>query len=188
MATTRRGKKIQSTADPSQYHDVVSGIPMLKDLDDKTRHAVCDILLAATKAYTLEEGDTLYEKGAVDENTGAVLVEGSMAVEPASGNPIRVEAPELLGEMQQMSETGQRTATVTAKTKSVVLEFSWHDFVYVVNIDETLSKDQRKAVGDMLVKHAGARREELAALSGDEQEKTETPAELEMRSTPESAD
>ena len=174
MVTTRRGKKIQSTADPSEYHDVVSGIPMLQELDAKTRDEVSDMLLAATKAYTLDEGDALYEQGAEDENTGAILVEGSMSVETGSGDPIIVRAPELLGEMLQMEATGQRTATVTAKTKSVVLEFGWHDFVYVVNSDETLTKDQQEAVGKMLIKHAGARKEELAALSGAESDPSES--------------
>lgn len=172
MTTTRRGKKLQTTADPSKYHDAVNRIPMLKDLDQQTRDAVCDVLLASTKAYTLDEGDVLYEKGAEDEHTGAILVEGTMWVSPNSKDRLEVKAPQLLGEMQQLSETGQRTATVTAKEKSVVLEFSWHDFVYVVSSNGTLSPEQQIAVKNVLVKHAGARKEELEAIeaeaSGDE--------------------
>ncbi|MCH7960420.1 MAG: Crp/Fnr family transcriptional regulator [Candidatus Hydrogenedentes bacterium] len=164
---TQIGRKKQSTADPGQYEDMVSQIAMLQELDAAMRGLVCQILLSSTKAYTLAKGEVLYELGAEDENTGAILVKGAMKIDVEKGSSIRVRAPELLGEMQQLSESGQRTATVSATEESVVLEFAWHDFVYMVNGDPGLTEEQQTAVKDMLVKFAGARAVELAALGED---------------------
>ena len=165
---TQIGRKKQSTADPGQYEDMVSQIAMLQELDAATRGLVCQILLSSTKAYTLAKGEVLYEMGAEDENTGAILVKGAMKVEVENDESIRVRAPELLGEMQQLSESGQRTATVSATEESVVLEFAWHDFVYMINGDPGLTEEQQIAVRDMLMKVSGAREAELVALRGEE--------------------
>lgn len=161
---TQIGRKKQSTPDPGKYEDMVSQIAMMQELDSTTRAHVCQILLSSTKVYALAKGEVLYEIGAEGGNSGAILVKGTMKVDVGKDKSIRVHAPDLLGEMQQLSGSGERTATVSAMEDSIVLEFTWHDFVYMVNADPTLTEEQQASVRDMLVKVAGAREEELVAL------------------------
>jgi hypothetical protein len=143
---------------------------MLQDLQQETRERVSEILLKIAKPVVAVKGKLIYAEGAEDPGTGALLVEGSLELRVGTREPFRLEAPDLLGEMQQFDQYGQRTATVTAAEDSVVLKFAWEDFVGVCF--SVLSKEQQTEVKDVLAKHAadrlGAGSEESAP--GDEPE------------------
>jgi len=148
----------------SEYGAQVARIPMFQELREETRARVCSLLLSMVKPSVFVAGDILYMKGAEDPGTGALLVEGALAVGTGDGEELIVDAPELLGEMQMFDEYGQRTATVTATQASVVLEFVWNDFIALAI--SGLTQQQQLEVKAMLTAHAGARQGELSGLAG----------------------
>lgn len=131
MTTGSRSRRTQSLSDPSEYEDIVPSIPMLQRLSEATRHSVASLMLQASKAYELSPGEVLYERGQEDENTGALLVRGTVRVKRRGGAPIYVQSPEILGEIRQFTQSGERTATVEAENDVTVLEFNWNDFNYM---------------------------------------------------------
>lgn len=128
------------------YRNVVGKIPALQDLGTLVRDRVSDILVDIATERTFEAGEVLYEKDSEDENTGAILLDGILEVTRNSGDKIEVPAPDLMGEMQQFTDYGKRTATVTAKTQAVTLVFLWHDFVKALMNNPTISQTERTAI------------------------------------------
>lgn len=149
--------------DLSDFSAQVGAIPMLQSLPEEIRRSVIFMLLKVASRTDLGKGDILYLKGAEDRNTGALLVEGEMHVETDDGDPLLVVAPELLGEMQQFNEFGQRVATVKAATDAIVLEFSWNDFVATAIGPDSLTRSQQLLLKDAFTGIAGERLKELAA-------------------------
>jgi len=154
--------------DLNEYRPQADAIPMFQDLPEQTRELVCRILLKIAERSALAKGDVLYEKGTEDTGTGAALVEGAVEVRTDDGEPLTVNAPDLLGEMQLFDEYGERTATVTAAEDSVVLEFFWEEFVGVAL--SLLTREQQIEVKDMLSRHAATRLSQLSALGAAEGE------------------
>jgi hypothetical protein len=72
-----------------------------------------------------------------------------------------VDAPDLLGEMQQFDRYGQRTATVKAASRATVLVFSWHEFVARVRDTPTISKEDQNALKAALESYANLRLHQL---------------------------
>ncbi len=155
-----------------EEHGAQAGnVPMLQDLQEETRAIVTRILLKIAKRLQLASGDVLYTEGAEDTNVGALLVEGALTVQSGDSEPLTVDAPDLLGEMQMLDEYGQRKATVTAAEDSVVLEFGWDDFIGVAR--SVLTQEQQVEVRDMIATHAAARLEGFSALTKDESDEQE---------------
>ena len=146
----------------SQYKERVASIPMLQGLDDRNAEVTCAVFLEISKEKTLVDGDTLFEKGSEDANTGALLVEGTVAVEAGGDRSIELEAPDILGEMQQFEPTAMRVATVKAIGPCTILEFSWHEFVNVVM--ELLPKERQLGLREAITEYVGNRLEQLVEL------------------------
>lgn len=143
-------------------------IPMIQALPEDLREVVSKLLLDSSRETVLAPEEVLYTKGTEDANTGALLVKGSIEVDKGGESRIVVQAPDLLGEMQQYNPTGRRSATVRATEESLVLEFSWHDFVVLAM--DTLSKEEQIALRETISKHVGSRLKELAELAGSAQD------------------
>ena len=143
------------------YRNVVGKIPMLQGLGTPLRERLSDILVDIATERLVEAGDVLYEKDAEDENTGSILLDGILEVTRDSGDKIEVTAPDLVGEMLQLNDYGRRTATVSAKTKSVMLEFSWHEFIQSLTSNVIITDNDRIAIKEALTKVAGTRLKEL---------------------------
>ena len=141
--------------------DRVKAIPIIHGLDPRLRDITSDILVDVSNETNLSQGDLLYEKGAEDKNSGLLLLEGDVAVRARDGREIQVSAPELLGEMQQLSPFGQRTATVVAKSDIRLLKFSWHEFVERLIAHPSVSEDKQIEIKSVITKLAGARLKEL---------------------------
>jgi CRP-like cAMP-binding protein len=169
MPAGSRSKRTQSLTDPSEYEAVVPEIPMLQRLSDGTRKAVAMLMLQISKAYELSPGEVLYERGQEDENTGALLVRGTMRVRRRGGEPIFLEAPEILGEIRQFMKSGIRTATVEAENNVTVLEFSWTDFNYMATELGALKPAQIQEFKAVLKAWA---KERLAEIGDDSLERT----------------
>lgn len=162
----RRNRKPQTMSNPRIHLEQVCRIPMLDSLSDSSRKAVASVLLQTARETTLTKGDVLYRGGDDSDNTGTLLVKGSMTVE-RDGKSITVKAPEILGEMQQLNKTGQRVATVTAKEESIVLEFGWHDFVYTAVTMNALTETQQRQFKKALSDFVGRRLKQLSDLTGE---------------------
>lgn len=144
-----------------QYRDRIFEIPMLQVLPSALRRWLCDILVGISSERTAEAGDVVYEKGSEDENTGAILIEGAVEVRGDPSHTFQVTAPNIIGEMQQLDEYGQRTATVTVTEKAVLLEFSWGDFVRTLSERAVISQRDRAKIKEVFTACAGDRLKEL---------------------------
>lgn len=145
----------------SDRREKISVVPMFQSLELPLRQELSDILIEVSTERVMESGDVLYERDDEEGNTGAILVEGLLEIRGDDDHLIEVSAPDLVGEIQQFNEFGQRTATVTAKTEAVVLEFPWHEFVSRLNERATISDTDRTEVKKVLATFAGERLKEL---------------------------
>jgi CRP-like cAMP-binding protein len=114
---------------PSAYKEKIAQVPVLAEFQQPLRDHVADIILDIANTRVLKKGEQLYAEGAVDDNTGAILVDGGLIVAYGTHAPILLDPPEMVGEMQQFNKYGTRTATVCARNHATILEFKWHDFV-----------------------------------------------------------
>lgn len=143
------------------YRDRIARIPMIHALDAPVRERVCDVLSGLATESKLKPGDVVYKKGSEDDNTGAMLLEGVLVVRGDSAHVFEVTAPNLVGEMQQLNKYGQRTATVSAKSDTLLLEFSWHSFVKTLLEDPTITQSDRATIKETFSGYAGDRLKEL---------------------------
>ena len=144
-----------------QFRDRVIEIPMLQALSLELRRRLSDILVDISSERTVEAGGVVYEKGSEDENTGAILIEGALEARGDPDHKFRVSAPNIVGEMQQLNEFGQRTATVSVIKKAVLLEFSWNDFVRTLSEHAVITQDERAKIKEAFKECAGDRLKEL---------------------------
>ncbi len=144
------------------YKRIIAEVPLLGKLHPELRKKLADILADIGTARILEAGETLYEKGAEDPITGAVVVEGTLEALPDGGEPIEVSAPELVGEMQQFDPYGRRTATLKAKERAAVLEFPWHDFVARILEHPGISQDDQASIKSAFESYVGDRLNQLS--------------------------
>ena len=144
-----------------QFRGRIFEVPMLQVLPPDLRRRLCDILVDISSERTVEAGDVVYDKGSEDENTGAVLVEGALAVRGDPDHNFQVSAPDIVGEMQQLNEYGQRTATVSVTKKAVLLEFSWSEFVRTLSERAAITQRDRAKVKEVFMECAGERLKEL---------------------------
>lgn len=128
----------------SDHTSKIESVPLLKGLSAGLRTSIATILGAISEECTLAKGETLYREGEDGDNTGVVLVHGSVEVTHGDSEPVIVTAPDLLGEMQQLNETGQRVATVRVHDPATVLKFSWHNLVGLVMTSGRIPVDQQQ--------------------------------------------
>ena len=113
----------------SEYRGRLLNVPFINDLPGPLRERVAMCLFWIGQPAQFAVGDTIFVQGNEDENTGCALLLGEVEVLRDSQAPVRVPAPDLVGEMQQLEPTAQRTATVQVTLEAQTLLFSWHDFV-----------------------------------------------------------
>lgn len=150
------------------YIQYVEHIPMIRELAMSTRDKVAGAIVDVSHRLKIAPGEKLYKKGSEDDNTGVVLLQGRMIVDSNTGTTLEVEGPELLGEMQQFDQLGQRTATVSAKSEALLLEFSWHELIDRLLQDADFTLEHRLELRKIVVKYANERLAELG-LDSDAQ-------------------
>jgi CRP-like cAMP-binding protein len=137
----------------------LSAVPVLQTLPSDIHMRACIALWWRGELRELTEGEVLYMQEDTDANTGCVLLEGTVAITRDNRDPIDVKAPEILGELMQFDEEAARTATVMATEPSVVLTFSWHDFVILCG--QLLDRDDQVLLKQRLTEMAYKRTLEL---------------------------
>lgn len=139
----------------SEYRKKLLLLPFIAELPEPLRARVAMCLMWIGQPAQFAVGDAIFVQGEEDENIGCVLLQGEVEVLRDSLEAIRVPAPNLLGEMQQLEPTAQRTATVQVTIEAQTLLFSWHDFVAHSGV--LLNTDEQVVLRDV-VRAAAARR------------------------------
>lgn len=76
---------------------IISKVPLVTALQSGLHESVVDAICDIGEEGTLAAGDTLYEKGEDGDNTGMVLLSGSVEVSHNDSKRKIVHAPELFG-------------------------------------------------------------------------------------------
>ncbi|NUM56250.1 MAG: cyclic nucleotide-binding domain-containing protein [Candidatus Hydrogenedentes bacterium] len=140
----------------SDYRKRLLLLPFITELPEPLRARIAMCLLWIGQPAQFAVGDAIFVQGDEDENTGCVLLQGEVEVLRGNQDAVRVQAPELLGEMQQLEPTAQRTATVQAIADAQTLLFSWHDFVVYSAV--LLTTEEQIVLRDVIRNSAARRR------------------------------
>jgi len=92
------------------------------------------VLVDVSKARSVPDGARLFELGDAAGDRGYVLLEGTVEIRKPDAPVLEAEAPDLLGEIKQISPQQARTATVTAKGELKVLKFSWQELFQAAEV------------------------------------------------------
>lgn len=141
----------------SAYKEKISQMPVISEFTQPLRDHVADIIVDIANTRVLKKGEQLYAEGAIDDNTGAVLIDGGLIVAFGTHDPIMLDAPDIVGEMQQFNKYGTRTATVCARQSATILEFKWHDFVSRVQERADINHADHARIRDTFTKFAAHR-------------------------------
>ncbi len=133
-----------------QLEDQVKRLSVLLELADPLRERVAATLLRISTFSNMEPGDVLYTEGDARAGDGFVLLQGEVTVRKSDGFEARVQAPALLGEMQQfhLEDEEKRFASVIAGQNVAVLHFDWQTFYQALETD--ISPDDQAHVRDAL--------------------------------------
>lgn len=138
-----------------KYRKQILDVPSIHALPPELKSRVAMILLWIAHEAEVPSGEVIYSQGAEDEDTGCVLVSGSVQISVEGETLKECAAPEILGEMKQFTEVNQRTATVRATEDASILTFYWHDLVL---LSETIfSNEDQLSIRDVITKLAGRR-------------------------------
>ncbi len=141
-----------------EYRKKILDVPSIHALPPSLKSRMAMILLWIGHEAEVPAGGEIYSQGAQDEDTGSILVSGSVQIS-VKGETIReCAAPELLGEMKQFTEANKRTATVRAVDDATILTFYWQDLV-MLN-DTVFSGQDQVAIRDVITEVAGFRLKE----------------------------
>jgi CRP-like cAMP-binding protein len=143
--------------DLTEYRGRLLAVPLIQSLPLELQHRIAMVLLWIGQHSHVSVGDDLFVEGDDDENTGCVLLSGEVDVLRSGAEPVRCPAPDLFGEMKQLEETAQRTATVQVVADGEVLQFNWHDFVGFAGT--VLTTDEQLALKQAILDAAQARRQ-----------------------------
>jgi len=138
-----------------EYRKQILDVPSIHSLAPDLKSRVAMILLWITHEADIPKGEIIYSQGAEDEDTGCVLVSGSVQISVEGETLKECRAPEILGEMKQFTKVNQRTATVKASEDCSILTFYWHDLIMLS--DTVFSGEDQLAIHDVITKVAGRR-------------------------------
>ena len=140
----------------SDYRSSLLLLPVIAELPEPMCSRVAMALLWIGQPAQFAVGEAIFVQDDEDEHTGCALLIGEVEVLPDSQDAVRVKAPDLLGEMQQLEPTAQRTATVQVTREAWTLMFSWHDFVAYSGV--LLTTEEQVVLRDVLRASAARRR------------------------------
>lgn len=111
-----------------------------------------EVLVELGETFEAPGDHVLLREGDVRGTTGYVLLEGCVAILKSGREPVPVDAPALLGEMQQFSISGSRSASVTTQGACTLLRFDWPAFYRV--LEARLRPLDFQAVKDAIRRHS----------------------------------
>jgi CRP-like cAMP-binding protein len=140
------------------YRKRILDVPSIHDLPPELKSRVAMVLLWISHEEDVAAGETIYSQGAQDEDTGCVLLRGSVTITVEGDNLKQCTAPEILGEMKQFTQENERTATVRADEDATILNFYWQDLVAMS--DAAFSGTDHVAINEVITTLAGRRMKE----------------------------
>jgi len=130
--------------------------PVFEALSPRMMDRVGMTLLWKGEIVKFSPGQALFVEGDERDTSGCILIEGDVTITREGADPVTCSAPELFGEMHQLEETAQRTATVWAATDALVLRFDWHEFVSSIGL--LLTQSEQLQLKDAFLQLAQQRR------------------------------
>lgn len=95
---------------------------------DRAAGDVIDAFVELSEAVEAPDETLLLREGDVRGTQGFVLLDGRVRVIKSEHDPVTLEAPALIGEMQQFSISGSRSASVMTDGTCKLLRFDWPVF------------------------------------------------------------
>jgi len=140
----------------------ILAVPLIQSLPEGMRNRLGMILLWIAEPRELAAGETLFAEGAQDTNQGCLLISGKAEIEKEASRLTTVEAPVLLGELQQFTADEVRTATVRIVEAGLVLFFDWPTLADMAA--RVFSPTETGKLKDSLAEFAADRFESLSDL------------------------
>jgi len=103
----------------------LTSLPLLRNMPQAAQERIADLLLKTSHAIELPDGAALFKQGDLGSDTGFILLEGQVRIDREGVDPVMMNAPVLLGEIQQFNPRAQRTASVQAVGPIITRRFSW---------------------------------------------------------------
>lgn len=122
-----RDRTGSDSLDEAQVRPRLSALSFMRDCG-RAADAVTDAFVSLSEIVEVEDDHLLLREGDVRGTEGYVLLEGRVSVIRSGREPIPVAAPALLGEMQQFSISGSRSASVLTEGACTLLLFDWPAF------------------------------------------------------------
>ncbi len=110
--------------DDEQIKQQIAGLSILSKCG-KASGAVIELFMEIGETVDVPDETLLLREGDVRGTQGFVLTDGAVQVIKSERVPVKLEAPALIGEMQQFSVSGSRSASVMADGPCRVLRFDW---------------------------------------------------------------
>lgn len=143
------------------YRKRILDVRSIHELPPEVKSRVAMILLWISHEADVPAGETIYSQGAQDEDTGCILLSGSVTIAVEGETIKECSAPEILGEMKQFTQENERTATVRANEPATILNFYWQDLVALS--DAAFSGKDHVAINEVITSLAGSRIKEHPA-------------------------
>ncbi|NIA15045.1 MAG: cyclic nucleotide-binding domain-containing protein [Nitrospiraceae bacterium] len=116
--------------EPSELRQVLARLPLIAGMPKETQASVADLFAGLGESMTLTNGDVLLHEGDLGSDLGYVLLSGKVRINRDEAPELEVNAPALLGEMNQLNPRAHRTATVSAAGPGEALKFSWQNLYW----------------------------------------------------------
>jgi hypothetical protein len=108
-----------------EARDSVLQLTVLHSLSPQLREAMADIFLSVASPQIVAPQTVIFKKGQASNDEGFVLLAGEITIVKDGTPEFIATAPDILGEIAQISPTKQRSATVSAATELKILRFKW---------------------------------------------------------------
>ena len=110
--------------DESKIRDRLRQLTFILDCR-RAGDAVIDAILELAERIDVSDETLLLREGDVRGTFGFVLLDGRVSVIKSEREPVVVDSPALIGEMQQFSISGSRSASVLTLGSCMLLRFDW---------------------------------------------------------------
>lgn len=112
---------------PEETRKTIGNIKFMQELPEQLREKAIDLFEQASEQRSVPKDAVFIHAQEQTQNKGFLLLKGSVSIQKPDAPEVTCTAPELLGEMMQLTPAKVRTATVSAAEDCVVMRFDWAD-------------------------------------------------------------
>lgn len=121
------GSTSSESMDEATVRKCLNGLSFIPDCR-RAADDVVDAFVELGEVSDVPDETLLLREGDVRGTAGFVLLEGELSVIRSEYDPVSLKAPALIGEMQQFSISGSRSASVLTVGACTLLRFDWPEF------------------------------------------------------------